>query len=547
MKGMLTDELRTVVRGEVLDDVATRVTYSRDASLFEVMPSVVVRPLDSTDIQALVRFVAGKKTEYPDLSLTARSAGTDMSGGPLTESIVVDCTAHLNQIIDVRTDAATAQPGVFYRDFERATLAEGGFLPSYPASRELAAVGGMVSNNAGGEKSLAYGKTDRYVTGLNVVLADGHEYALHRMTPEELDRKRHEQTFEGRLYNGIATLIEQNRDLIDRSRPKVSKNSSGYNLWDVWNGKRFDLTKLIVGSQGTLGIVTEASFRLVPKRPAAGMLVVMLRDLAPLAEIVHAVLQFHPTSFESFDNHTFRLALKFFPSFASRMGFFHFLSLGLRFLPEVWMAVIRGLPKLVLLIEFEEETAAAALEKVHALAREFGRFPVTVREALSDREREKYWLVRRESFTLLREKVKDRQTAPFIDDCVVRPEVLPLFLPKLYEILDRYQLLYTIAGHVGDGNFHIIPLMKLSDEREREKIPRVAAEVFRLVLQHGGSLTAEHNDGLIRSPYLREEFGQEMYTLFERVKQIFDPQHIFNPGKKVGASQQYSFAHLKRG
>ncbi len=542
----LAEELRKVVEGEVLDDAATRTAYSRDASLFEVEPEVVVRPKNREDVKALVKFAAAKKRELPRLSLTARAAGTDMSGGPLNDSIIVDYAAHLTAVRVIRPDRASAEPGAYYRDFEKATRAHGHILPSYPASRELCAMGGIVANNSGGEKSLVYGKTERYVEELKVILADGEEHTFHRLTPAELDAKRKEDTFEGRLYEGIASLIESHRAVIDRARPRVSKNSSGYNLWDVWDGKRFDLTKLIVGSQGTLGLLTEATFRLVPEKSHAGMVVVALRELAPLAEIVQAVLPFKPTSFESFDDHTFRLALKFFPSFSRRVGFRKFLSLAMRFLPEFWMAATQGMPKLILLIEFEEESEARAHEKVMALIAALAKFPAVTKNASAPGEREKYWLVRRESFNLLRQKVKNLQTAPFIDDLVVQPAVLPQFLPALYGILDRYQLLYTIAGHVGDGNFHIIPLMNLSKERDRDTVRRVADEVFRLTLAYHGSLTGEHNDGLIRSPYLSMEFGADMYQLFEEVKQLFDPQNIFNPHKKVDVSIEYAFSRVRR-
>jgi FAD/FMN-containing dehydrogenase len=154
--------------------------------------------------------------------------------------------------------------------------------------------------------------------------------------------------------------------------------------------------------------------------------------------------------------------------------------------------------------------------------------------------------MRRESFNLLRHRIKGMKTAPFVDDVIVRPEHYPEFLPKLYEILSRYEFLYTVAGHIGDGNFHIIPLMKLENEEERKKIPAASEEIYNLVLKYGGSITAEHNDGLIRSPYLEKMYGRRVVELFRETKKIFDPLNIFNPGKKVDSSLKFALEHIKR-
>jgi FAD/FMN-containing dehydrogenase len=159
-------------------------------------------------------------------------------------------------------------------------------------------------------------------------------------------------------------------------------------------------------------------------------------------------------------------------------------------------------------------------------------------------EMKKYWTIRRESFNLLRKHIKGKRTAPFIDDFIIKVEQLPEFLPKLNHILAKYNLNYTIAGHVGDANFHIIPLMDLRDIRSSEIIRNLSEEVYNLVLSYRGSITAEHNDGLIRSSYLKKMYGEKVYKLFEETKKIFDPQNIFNPGKKVNSDLNYAFKHL---
>jgi len=483
-----------------------------------------------------------------NLSLTARAAGSDMSGGPLTDSIVVEFTKYFNRIKKMEADYAIVEPGVFYRDFEVDAAKRGVFFPPYPASKQLCAMGGIVANNAAGEKTLAYGKTEQYVEELKAVLSDGQEYAFGPLTKDGLKRKMLLETFEGEVYRKIYKLIEDNYDAIQNARPHVSKNSAGYYLWNVWDRKTFDLSKLFVGSQGTLGLITEARLKLVPKKKHSRLAVVFMKDLSPLARLVNTVLEFHPESFESYDDKTLKLAIKFLPDLVRilKSGFF---SLALKFLPEFWMVLTGGFPKLVLLIELTGDDEKEISSRFAKLVTALKAYKVKVRVTKSEAEAEKYWTIRRESFNLLRKRVRGKQTAPFIDDIVVRPEKLPEFLPELNKILDAYQdkMFYTIAGHVGDGNFHIIPLMNLSDPAVRAVIPKLSDEVYNLVFKYGGSMTAEHNDGLIRSPYLKKMYGEKIYGLFEEVKNIFDPRNIFNPGKKVGASLQYALDHIKTG
>lgn len=541
------EELKKNVKGETVDNAEDIAAYGRDASIFEIKPALVVKPADVDDLKKIVKFVSRNKDNDRSLSLTARSAGTDMAGGPLNDSIILDFKAHFNRILEVGDSWAVVEPGVFYRDFEKQTLEKALLLPSYPASREICTVGGMVANNAGGEKSLAYGKTADYVEELNVVLSDGEEYMLKSLSQQELEDKKQLDNFEGHIYQEMHKLLEDNQVLVQKAKPRVSKNSAGYDLWDIWDGKRFDLTKLFTGAQGTLGLITKIKFKLIRPNTYSKLLVIFLKDLKPLADLVNTVMQAKPESFESFDDHTLKLALRFLPSLIKKMGG-NAIALLLRFLPELWLVLTGGMPQLVLIAEFTGNEEKAILDKIENLQKEIhSRFGVKSRIASSKAEAQKYWTIRRESFNLLRQHIKGKHTVPFIDDMIVRPEQLPQFLPRLNKILEQYpKLIYTIAGHAGDANFHIIPLMDLKDEAMRRLIPELSEKVYNLVLELGGSITAEHNDGLIRTPYLEKMYGPEMYHLFERTKQIFDPLNIFNPRKKVGGDINYALSHIKR-
>ncbi len=537
--------------GEYDNSPATLDLYSHDASMFELRPQLVTQPKDTKDVERLVKLVAAKKKTHPHLSLTARSAGTCMSGGAINDSIIVDFLKHFKKIEKVTATTAQAQPGVFYRDFEPETLKHGALMPSYPASRDLASIGGMVNNNSGGEKSLEFGKTEDFVTELEFVFADGVARTVKPLNKTELNKKMKQKDFEGKVYKQIFKLVDDNYDQIKAAKPHVSKNSTGYNLWDVWDRETgvFDLTKLIVGAQGTLGFVTDIHFRLVPARPHSGLLVLFMKDIDDLGEVIPKVLEAKPATFESFDDATLWLGIKFLPSFHKMIGWGGVIKLLFSLAPT-GLHMFRGIPKLILMVEFNGETEDEVRTKVHALHQELqqhrARYEINgFEEDATEGKSQKFWIMRRYSFQLLRSKVKDKHTAPFIDDFVVPPPHLTEFLPKLRKIIEKYKLFATIAGHMGDGNFHVIPLMKLEDPADRAKLLPAMKEVNNLVLKYGGSLSGEHNDGLVRGPWLEMMYGPAMLKIFREAKDIMDPDHIFNPHKKANATWDYSFSHIR--
>ncbi|MDO8523966.1 MAG: FAD-binding oxidoreductase [bacterium] len=541
----LADELKSIIRGEVDDAPETLKAYSRDQSLFSVMPEVVVHPLDTKDVEAVVAFASKKKAEGKHVSVTARSAGTDMSGGPLIDSIILDMR-HFNRLLELGDAYAVVEPGMYFRDFDKETKKKNLELPSYTASREICTVGGMVANDSGGEKNLKYGKTARYVQELEVILADGKAHILRKFEGQELAAKLAEQGFEGDIYRKMSALIKNNRAVIKNAKPVVSKNSSGYALWDIGDGVHsLNLARLVAGSQGTLGIITKIRFGLVRPKPYGAMLVIFLKDIADLGPMVPEVLKDEPDSFESYDDKTFVFAVRYFPELAVQMKA-GIISLGFSFVPEMLMFLSGGVPKLVLLVEFRSDSQAEALARAEALRKRLDPLSQTesMRIAKDDRAAKKYWAVRREAFALLRKKVRGKRTAPFIDDFVVPPITLPQFLPKLTEILSKYDLTYAVTGHVGDGNFHIFPLLDPNDPKTPGLIDELSHKVYDLVLSYHGSISGEHNDGFVRTPYVEKMFGPKMQELFDEVNRIFDPLDIFNPGKKVRTTFKDALKHL---
>lgn len=546
----IQSDLKGVFKGELDTTPETLDFYSHDASLFELRPEIVAFPKDADDVKAVVRYVLENKAANPKLSVTPRSAGTDMSGGAINESIILDVSRHMTNIWEITPEVAHVQPGKLFREFDVETKKVGSILPSYPASRSLASVGGMVSNNSGGELGVSYGKTERYVSELSVVLGDGNEYTIKPLTKPELDAKIAQGDYEGELYRRTFELIEAHYDEIKAAKPRVAKDSTGYRLWDIWDRETgiFDLTQLFIGAQGTIGIITDIKFKLVPDPMAkkVGTLVVYVRNMEGFGRITERVMSHKPFAVEVFDDKTLMLAFKFIFAFLTRMSFWQWAGMCLRLIPN-GLALLRGFPKLVLLIEFNGDTQEEVDQKVRAARNSLKEFKNIsyMEEATTFAKADKFWKIRQESFNLLRQKVKDRHTAPYIDDFIVPLESLEEVLPKINDIVKKYDLMGTLAGHLGDGNFHVIPLMKIEDPAERAKIEPSMNDVYEVVLQYGGSISGEHNDGMVRGPWLERMYGPVIVGYMHEIKQLYDPQNIFNPKKKTDANWDFSFSKIR--
>jgi len=540
----MKEDIAKFFKGEIFEDQETLEAYSRDASLFRVRPKMVVFPNDSSDLMALTAYVSKRKSDDPTLSITIRAAGSCMSGGPINDSIVADVTKHMNAIGEIEASGTRVEPGVFYRDFEKKALENSLEMPAYPASKDLAAVGGMIGNNCGGEKTLRYGKMEKFVASSKYIFADGREYEVKPLTKSELQTKINQNDFEGEIYKKVFEIVKENESALKKAKPKVTKNSSGYFLWNVWDGEIFDLNRLLTGAQGTLGIMTEARLKLEPIKTHHDMIVLFFRSWDELPGAVNAILPFKPESLETFDEETLKLGIRFMPEIAVKTGR-GVLSFLMQFLPEALIGLrMLGLPKLVVLVEIAEEEELMVKEKVSKIKNELNKIGVIHRVIEKDSEEEKFWVVRRESFALLRKHVNGKRTVPLVEDFCIPADSMPAFLPRAKKILLEHGIDVNIAGHAGDGNFHIIPLMNLKDEKERAKLLPVAEAFYTLISEFNGANSGEHNDGIVRTPYLGKMYSPEIMELFKKTKQIFDPKGIFNPNKKIGTTFEYWESHL---
>ena len=534
--------------------------FSKDASIFTISPRVVFFPKSKDEIINIFNFVQEWNNDpfikdNNKLSISNFGAGTDMSGGPLGDSVIISHTKYLNKIIewgeDKDGDYVVLEPGVFYRDYEKIADSKGLLYPSYPASKDLVSWGGIIANNSGGEKNLKHGKTDSFIQEVEMLCSDGKIYNFKELAGQELQEVCNRDDFYGKLHREILDLIKNNLEIIDNNTPIVRKNSSGYYLWKAYNREKnsINLSKIICGSQGTLGIITKIKVKLIKKDTYSSSFVLFLSKTDNMALIIQELLKHNPDSLELYDDHTFRIAMKYLPNIIAKMKG-NIFNLFWQFIPEFKMVLTRGIPKIIIICEWTENNRDIldtnikdTLEKLKDTKNKYG-FDIYIPR--NDLEMQKYWTFRRESFNLLRQKVKDLRTVPFVDDVVVPIEYLQDFIPQFEKILDEEKILYTIAGHAGDGNIHVIPLMTLKEENTISLLKSVMNKVFTLIQKYKGSTSGEHNDGLIRSSFMKYMFSEDMISLFRKCKKIFDPENVFNPNKKLDVSWDYSVARIDR-
>lgn len=520
------------LQGEIKTDLATRTMYSRDASIFEVVPKGVIAPKGTDDLKILISLATKLAVQGRPISYTARNGGTDMSGGPLTEGWVLDMSAHFNQMhpVDEYHHRVWVQGGVMHRDVEKAARAKGLYFAPYTSSHEICGIGGMIGNDASGEKSLQHGPTSKNIDRLKAVLSDGSEYEFGPLTRKQLALKRAQTGFEGDLYRGMLKMLEDNKLLIATRHPRTAKNAAGYALWDIWNEDRtvFNLARLFIGSQGTLGITTAAELRLVEVAKYSRMIVTPINDLEALTPVVTTMLSHKPATCEMFDHYTYELALQYYPKEAQRAKS----AAGKRM---VVLSIFESDDKQEL-----EHVSKAALADLTKQGFD---------SAIIDEQRvvDSFLQIRRKSTAMLMDHPQGAYKAEaFIEDTIVPLEHYSLFLGELEVMLENYDMKYTYAGHIGSGSLRLIPLVDMSRAESPQRIMELESRVNTLVLKYGGSISVDHNDGIIRTPYLTQQYGHHMVGLFTQVKNMFDPFNIFNPGKKVGGTYAYALEHIAR-
>lgn len=525
--------------GEVMTGHDARRYFATDASIFSIPPALVVYPRNENDVRKTARFTWQLAERGRVIPITARGSGTDQSGAAIGHGIVLVFPAHLNRILefDGKSGTVTVEPGINYAKLQQTLHTHNRFLPPFPASVEYSTVGGAVGNNAAGEKTIKYGTTRDFAKGLRLVLADGEVIETRRLSRRELNKKLGLASFEGEIYRSLDALIEENHSLVQQTALQVSKNTAGYALSEV---KRkdgsFDLTPLIVGSQGTLGIVTEITLETEIYNPSTSLMAAYFDDLAIAEEVIAELrsLSEQPSAMEIVDDHLLNFVQAHNPN-------------------QLKGIIQPPFPKLVLLVEFDNSAERIQKKLCKKAAKIFNKYQVSYQLEVEPEKKDELWKIRHSAAAVLSHAEGGAKALPLIEDGVVPVERFKEYLEAVYALFSRYNLQAAIWGHAGNANVHMQPFLDLGQVGDRQKVFRLMEEYYDLVIRMGGSTSGEHNDGRIRAPFLEKLYGPEVYDLFAKVKQIFDPYGIMNPGVKINVGledikpllrQEYGLSHL---
>ncbi len=484
-------------RGEVLTDEARRAPFGDASGILRTLPDAVAVPVDADDVAALLRWASAH-----GVKLIPRGAGTGMPGGNVGHGVSVDLMSRFRAPAEVDASARTARVsvGTTLAELNLAASTHGLHFPVDPSSGERCSFGGMIANNSGGSHTVRYGSTRAWVDALDVVLADGT-----RVSTARGERERHPR-LAAILAEVDAALAPHAKGIVARW-PAVRKNSSGYALRDYLQSG--DAVDLLVGSEGTLGLVTRAVVRLAPLPAARGLALLEFTDLAAAGAAVERLLELRPATCEIID----RTFIDLVRSGDEDPGY----------------PLREGL-EAILFVEFEAGTEAEVSISLAALDAQVAGVASRVTVAESQAQRDRFWHVRHAASPLIAKLAGSRISMQFIEDGVVPVARLADYIRLLRRVLGRHELPAVIFGHAGEGNLHVNPLVDVGRPGWREELEAIVYEVAAGVAALGGTMAGEHGDGRLRAPLIETVFGAETVACFRAVKAAFDPAGILNPG-----------------
>jgi FAD/FMN-containing dehydrogenase/Fe-S oxidoreductase len=514
MSPALERALKERIRGEVRFDAKSRLLYSTDASIYQILPLGVVVPRDVEDVQAAARIAAEE-----GVPLLPRGGGTALAGQAVAAAVVLDFSKYMHRILEIDPDSrrARVEPGVRLDRLNRAARPYGLQFGPDPATIRQCALGGMIGNNACGARSVVYGKTIDHVHTLDCVLADGGCAHFGPMRRGEIGAAPGR---EGELARQMQQLLEPHRQMVLERYPDVPRRVSGYNFDALLTEEdEINLARLIVGSEGTLATVVQAELGLVPLPSSRGLVLLAFRDRYASMDAVPMILpEQNLSALEVVDDRIIRSARQL-----------HEFRDAVALVPED----TRGM----LIVELTGETPDEVRGRVADFAARAAGFPGSphVGTYLEPAEQDRAWALRRAGLGLLYRTIGDVKPLPFVEDTGVPPERLGEYTRRFDAIVEKHGTTTGFFGHAGQGCLHIRVDLNVKKGEDVRRMHAIAREVAELVVEFGGSLSGEHGDGLARSEFLPLMFGPEIMELHRATKRIFDPDGRMNPGKIVDA------------
>jgi FAD/FMN-containing dehydrogenase/Fe-S oxidoreductase len=509
----LAQELRRRVSGEVRFDAFSRILYSTDASIYQMEPVGVVIPRSVEDVVAVVEMARAN-----GVPVLPRGGGTALAGQTVNHAVVVDFSKYLNQLLEVNREEqwARVRPGIVLEELNKQLLAHNLQYAPDPTTANRACVGGGIGNNTCGAHSVIYGKTLDHVKEVDAVLSDGSQSHFRSLEAHELETKLSAAGLESDIYRGMRRIARDNLTEIMARYPKIMRRVSGYNVDEFLDDDPFNLSRMVVGSEGTLCVVTEAKVNLVPRPAMTALSVLHFTGIVEASEATREVLKHAPSSVEVMD----KILLD-----RSRESLGH--SRGTAF--------IEGDPGALLVVEFYGESEAELTSKMNALKEDMARrrLGYACVNMLDQAAQASVWSLRRAGLGLLMSIRGDAKPLPFVEDTAVDPENLGEFVRRFDEIVRNHGTEAAYYGHASVGCLHVRPLVSLKDSQGVATMVSIADEISDLVGEFGGSLSGEHGDGIVRGVWTEKMFGPEIYQMFREIKSTFDPQGIMNPGKII--------------
>jgi anaerobic glycerol-3-phosphate dehydrogenase C subunit len=523
----LKRDLQRLIEGEVFFDELTRAIYSSAASIYRIRPLGIVRPKHKKDVINLVKYAARMS-----IPLIPRGGGTSRTGNELGEGILIDFTKYMNRILEFQPKGewVRVQPGMILDPLNKFLKPHKLFFPIDPSTKEYCTLGGMIANNSSGPHAVKYGATRDYVLSLEVVLSDGEVMTTGPVSVGEkaAGESKDLETLIQKIYRVMPDLLKQYRKPMEEEKPFTMKNSSGYDLWRLQGNGLLDLTSLFVGSEGTLGIISEAKLRLMPLSGKALGGLIYFDNLDHVGTATQKILELSPAMLEVIERQILDLARK--------------QKTELRpYLPEGIEAI--------LFVEFQDENEDQLRQKFREIEGKVihqEKLAVDLKVAKDDKDMAMLEKVRSVSGPILNKIKGPKKPIAFIEDAAVHPNYLSQYIKGLRELFKKFEVDASIYGHAGDGNLHLMVFLDLTKEDEVKKMVSLAEACYDLVLSLKGTISGEHGDGRLRTYYLKKQYPN-LYPAMVEIKKLFDPENIFNPGCIVGSNQNLLSQHLKYG